>query len=342
LCQQPVSLRPDGIASSVAWGGFIAMIAHTAGSPLAAIDIGTNTIRLLVARATLASGQPGLEELASRTATVRLGYGIERTGRFDPARLALAVETVREYHLVARECGADPILVVATSATRDAANGAELVARIAATTGLQAEIIGGAREAALTFAGATAGLSLTGTVLVADLGGGSLELIVSQDGALVSAASLQIGSGRLTERHIAADPPDEAMVARVTDDAATAIAPEARGAPAIARAILVGGTAKALAVLAPQPGTPFSMTEARIARALAVLCREPAAVLAARTGLDPERVRTLAAGAAIIGAILAAYRLDTATIGTGGIREGILLDYLRHTGVDGGVPSSIT
>ncbi len=310
-------------------------------APLAAIDIGTNTIRLLVVRAITVGGEPGLEQLASRTATVRLGYGIERTGRFDPVRLALAVETVREYHDLAQELGAAPILVVATSATRDAANGAELVERIAATTGLHTEIVGGAREAALTFAGTTAGLALAGTLLVADLGGGSLELIVSRDGALLSSTSLQIGSGRLTERHIPEDPPDEAMVARVTDDAAAAIAPEARDAPAIDLVILVGGTAKALAVLAPEPEAPLIMNGDRIARALTLLGREPSATLAARVGLDPERVRTLPAGAAIIGAILAAYRLDTATIGAGGIREGLLLDYLRHGGAGGGIPSVI-
>lgn len=306
------------------------MIAHNANDPLAAIDIGTNTIRLLVARATRSGEQLGLEEVASRTATVRLGYGIERTGRFDPARLALAVETVREYRQLAQELGATPILIVATSATRDAANGGELVERIAAATGLHTEIIGGAREAALTFAGTTAGLSLAGTLLVADLGGGSLELIVSRDGALLSSVSLQIGSGRLTERHIPGDPPDEAMVARVASDAATTIAPEARDAPAIDRAILVGGTAKALAVLVPQPDAPLNITGARLAQAAALLLREPSVTLAMRSGLDPERVRTLPAGAAIIGAILAAYRLETATIGAGGIREGILLDYLRQ------------
>jgi exopolyphosphatase/guanosine-5'-triphosphate,3'-diphosphate pyrophosphatase len=313
------------------------MMSANVSTPLAAIDIGTNTIRLLVARPVRVGGQIGLEQLASRTATVRLGYGIERTGRFDPTRLALAVETVGEYGRIARELGAAPVLVVATSATRDAANGAELVERIATTTGLQTEIVGGEREAALTFAGTTAGLALSGTLLVADLGGGSLELILSRDGALRSSASLQIGSGRLTERHIPGDPPTEAMVARAVSDAAAAIAPEARDAPAIDRAILVGGTAKALAVLAPQPDAPLTMDAARIARALQLLAGESSATLAARVELDPERVRTLPAGAAIIGALLAAYRLDAATIGSGGIREGILLDYLRRAGADSGV-----
>lgn len=316
------------------------MSAANANRPLAAIDIGTNTIRLLVSRAVSRGGQIGLEELASRTATVRLGYGIERTGRFDPARLDRAVETVAEYARLARELGAAPILVVATSATRDAANGVELVDRIAATTGLQSEIIGGEREAALTFAGTTAGLTLAGTLLVADLGGGSLELIVSRDGALLSSVSLQIGSGRLTERHIAKDPPEEAMVAGAERDAAAAIAPEARAAPAIDSAILVGGTAKALAVLAPQPDAPMILSRERIAWAVRILCAEPSAALAARVGLDPERVLTLPAGAAIIGALLAAYRQDTVTIGSGGIREGILLDWVRRAAAE--APSAAT
>lgn len=308
----------------------------TAAPPLAAIDIGTNTIRLLVARPTWAGGALGLEPLASETATVRLGYGVERTGRFESARINRAVETVAEYGRIAAGLGASPILVAATSAARDAANGAELGARIAAMSGLTVQIIGGAREAALTFAGATAGESLAGTLLVADLGGGSLELIVARDGALLSAASLQVGSGRLTERHIPDDPPAEAAMMAAADDARATLAPHAADAPPIGRAILVGGTAKALAVLVPTPDAPLALTTERLARAAALLTGADSATLAARHRLDPERVRTLPAGAAIIGAILAAYRLAAGTIGSGGIREGLLLDYLRHAGPPGG------
>lgn len=309
----------------------------TALPPLAAIDIGTNTIRLLVARPTWEGGVLGLQPLASETATVRLGYGVERTGRFDPARLDSAVETVGEYQRLAAEFGASPILVAATSATRDATNGAELGERIAATCGLTLQIIAGEREAALTFAGATAGESLDGTLLVADLGGGSLELIVSRDGGLTSVVSLQVGSGRLAERHIPSDPPMETEILAAAHNARAAITPHTAVTPLIERAILVGGTAKALAILVPAPDASPTLTTAQLMRATALLTSAKSAHLAAQYDLDPERVRTLAAGAAIIGAILAAYQLDVATIGSGGIREGLLLDYLRNTASSEGI-----
>ncbi len=298
--------------------------------PLAAIDIGTNTIRLLVAVPVWEGDALGLRPLASRTATVRLGYGVERTGRLDLERLARAVATIEEYRQLATELGATPILLAATSAVRDADNGPEFRAQIAATSGLELEIVAGEREAALTFAGATAGQSLVGTVLVGDLGGGSLELIASRDGAILSAVSLQIGSGRLTERHIASDPPDGAMIAAAEADARALITPLAAGTPVVDRLIMVGGTATSIAVLVPRPDATLALTARRLAGATALLLGAPAGELAAETGLDVERVRTLPAGVAIIGAILAAYGLDTAMVGTGGIREGLLLDSLRQ------------
>jgi exopolyphosphatase/guanosine-5'-triphosphate,3'-diphosphate pyrophosphatase len=298
--------------------------------PLAAIDIGTNTIRLLVASPVEEGDTLGLRRLATRTATVRLGYGVERTGQLDPERLERAVATIEEYRQVAADLGADPILLAATSAVRDAENGPELRERIAATSGLDLQIVAGDREAALTFAGATAGQSLAGTLLVADLGGGSLELIVSQDGAILSAVSLQLGSGRLTERHVHADPPDQETIAAAQADARAMLDPQAAAGPAVDRLIIVGGTATSIPVLVPRPNETNTITVRRLAGAAAILTGSPVAELAAQTGLDPERVRTLPAGVAIIGAILAAYGLDAATVGSGGIREGLLLDHLRN------------
>src|SRR4051794_19724226 len=155
--------------------------------PLAAIDIGTNTIRLLVASPVEEGDTLGLRPLTTRTATVRLGYGVERTGRLDPERLERAVATIEEYRQIAADLKAEPILLAATSAVRDAENGPELRERIAATSGLDLQIVAGDREAALTFAGATAGQSLAGALLVADLGGGSPEVVVSQGGGVSSA-----------------------------------------------------------------------------------------------------------------------------------------------------------
>lgn len=308
---------------------------NTDTTPLASIDIGTNTIRLLVASPAFDGGAIDLTPLASRTATVRLGHGVERTGRIEQERLDRAVATVEEYRQIAAEHGATTIFVAATSAVRDASNGPELRERIAATSGLAVEIIGGDREAALTFAGATLGQALTGTLLVADLGGGSLELIAARDGAILSAVSLQLGSGRLTERHVTADPPDRAMIAAAEADARDLLDPQAAATPAIDRLIVVGGTAQSIPVLVPRPNEARTLTPRRLEGAVAVLTGTPVADLAAATGLDPERVRTLPAGVAIIRAMLGAYGLNLAQISTGGMREGLILDHIRRTAAPG-------
>ena len=300
-------------------------------APLASIDIGTNTLRLLVARPVRVGDAVDLATLDSRTATVRLGYGVERTGRIEPERLARAVATVQEFRQIALGHGTTTIFLAATSAVRDASNGPELRERIAATTGLTVEIIAGEREAELTFAGATLGQSLAGRLVVADLGGGSLELIAAEDGAIESAVSLQLGSGRLTERHVNADPPDRAMIAAAEADARAILAPQAARTATVDRLIVVGGTAQSVPVLVPRPQETRELTRRRLEGAVAVLTGAPVASLAAETGLDPERVRTLPAGVAIIRALLDAYGLDLALLSIGGLREGLILDHLRRT-----------
>jgi exopolyphosphatase/guanosine-5'-triphosphate,3'-diphosphate pyrophosphatase len=300
--------------------------------PLAAIDIGTNTIRLLVATPVISDGVMRLQSLLTRTETVRLGFGVEQSGQLAPERLARAVATVEEFRQLAAQYDAAPVLVVATSAVRDAANGAELQEQIAATSGLEVQIVAGRREAELTFMGATAGESLAGTLLVADLGGGSLELIVARNGEISKAESLQIGSGRLTERHVTTDPPDQTAITAVEADARASLAAFASGVPAIARGIIVGGTATSLLVLAPRPTETGALTHRRLMAAAVLLTGAPAAALAAETGLDPERVRTLPAGVGIIRALLQAFDLPLASIGSGGIREGLLLEHVRGSG----------
>lgn len=300
-------------------------------TPLASIDIGTNTLRLLVASPTFDGDAIGLTQLASRTATVRLGHGVERTGQIEQERLDRAVATVEEFRQIAAEHGATTIFVAATSAVRDASNGPELRERIKETSGLTVEIIGGDREAALTFAGATLGQSLAGTLLVADLGGGSMELIAARNGAILSAVSLQLGSGRLTERHVTADPPERAMVAAAEADARALLDPAAAKTPPVDRLIVVGGTAQSIPILLPRPNEARTLTPRRLAGAVAILTGASVADLAAATGLDPERVRTLPAGVAIIRALLGAYGLDLAQISTGGMREGLMLVHIRRT-----------
>lgn len=302
------------------------------GQPMAAIDIGTNSIRLLVARPTAAGD--ALATLLDESVTARLGMGVEETGRLEPARLERAVEVVAEFQRLARHHRAAAVVVVATSAVRDASNGVLLARRIAAATGLELEIISGDEEARLTFAGATLGQPRAGALLVADLGGGSLELIAARDGQVQHLESLQLGSGRLTERHVHGDPPDRDAIAAIERDATTLLAPVARAVGAIDRCIVTGGTARSLPLLIRQP-EKTTLTRRDLAAAGSAVLAAQADELARATGLDGARARTLAAGATIIDALLLAFHLHETHVASGGLREGLLLDRLPRAAASG-------
>lgn len=301
---------------------------HPAPSgPMAAIDIGTNSIRLLIA--SVGGPDVALSTLRDESATVRLGTGVEETGRLDPGRMEHAVDTIVGFHQLARRYHASPILIAATSAVRDAGNGDELRRRITGATGLEPRIISGEEEARLTYAGATMGEPRAGAVLVADLGGGSLELIVARDGIVERLESLRLGSGRLTERHVNTDPPVRDALATIARDASAVLTPLAPTLGTIDRCILVGGTAQSLPVVTRQ-GDARTLTRAGLAATLEVLLATPVATVAGRSGLDEPRVRTLAAGAAIIDTLLAVCGLDGGMVRHGGLRQGLILDSLSR------------
>ena len=171
---------------------------------VAAIDCGTNSIRLLV---TDLDGDHK-HDLAREMRIVRLGQGVDRTGRLDAAALARTVDACAEYAQIIREHGASRIRFCATSATRDASNADTFNRAVYETFEVEPDVLSGAEEAALTFMGAARDLpDLPDPVLVVDIGGGSTELIVGSAGEVDVAASVDIGSVRLTERHLADDPP---------------------------------------------------------------------------------------------------------------------------------------
>ncbi|WP_055557687.1 Ppx/GppA phosphatase family protein [Streptomyces sp. NBRC 110028] len=173
---------------------------------VAAVDCGTNSIRLLVADADPATG--GLTELDRRMKIVRLGQGVDRTGRLAPEALERTFAACREYAEVIRELGAERVRFVATSASRDAENREEFVRGVVDILGVEPEVITGDQEAEFSFTGATKELTghahLSGPFLVVDLGGGSTEF-VSGDERVRAARSVDIGCVRLTERHLVVD-----------------------------------------------------------------------------------------------------------------------------------------
>lgn len=206
---------------------------------VAAIDCGTNTIRLLVADVVRdPSGAPRLEPLHRSNEIVRLGQGVDRTGRLDEEALARTLEVVRRYAAICERLGVDPAgghgRFVATSATRDASNRADFVAGVRDILGIEPEVVSGQEEARLSFAGSLLGEGRrggeppAGTRLVVDLGGGSTELVLGEH-APASAISMDTGSVRITERYLAAGvTPDaeaaaRADVRRLLDSAAAVV-----------------------------------------------------------------------------------------------------------------------
>ncbi|MDP9365942.1 MAG: hypothetical protein M3Q10_17275, partial [Chloroflexota bacterium] len=183
----------------------------------AAIDIGSNSIKMTVARAGL---DGGLDEFAWRSETVRLGAGLETEGRLRDDRIEAAVTVLQAFTAEARALGANRVVAVATEATRAAANGPAFLARLARETGIEVRVIDGDEEAGLTFRGLATSTDTTGQVVVADIGGGSTELIAATDGAVRAARSIPLGSGRLTDRLIVADPPTAAEIAACRQAAA--------------------------------------------------------------------------------------------------------------------------
>jgi exopolyphosphatase/guanosine-5'-triphosphate,3'-diphosphate pyrophosphatase len=163
---------------------------------VAAFDCGTNSLRLLIAD--VEDGR--LVDVLRRTELVRLGHGVDRTGRFDPEALARTLAVTRDYAELVREAGAERVRFVATSATRDAADREDFLGAVERIIGVRPETISGEEEAALSFRGALSAVDAPRPVLVVDLGGGSTELVLG--GADPEQAhSMDVGSVRLTERH---------------------------------------------------------------------------------------------------------------------------------------------
>ncbi|MFJ4409838.1 exopolyphosphatase [Streptomyces sp. NPDC088910] len=215
---------------------------------VAAVDCGTNSIRLLVADVDPATG--ALTDLDRRMRIVRLGQGVDRTGRLAPEALERTFAACREYAEVIAEHGvsADRVRFVATSASRDAENRDDFVRGVVSLLGVEPEVISGDQEAAYSFTGATRGLTgaeaLDTPYLVVDIGGGSTEFVLGDD-TVTAARSVDIGCVRLTERHLVADgavvdPPTGDRVAAIRADIDAALDEAARAVPLDRARTLVG------------------------------------------------------------------------------------------------------
>lgn len=284
---------------------------------LGCIDIGSNTTRLLVADR--AGGQ--LRWVHQERAFTRIAQELLAEDRLGAAKVAEVVETVRGQLRSARAHGATRVRLVATAAIRRAANGGELVAAIQADTGLPVAVLSDREEARLAFVGVAGTLESRpgGELGVVDVGGGSSELAVGTVPDQVRWwASVPVGSAILAAPQECADPPTPAQLDRSRSRIAAVLSD--LEVPRPATAVAAGGSATSLGRLAG----PVLRAD-NLERALAFLTVTPAAEVAARFGIDPERARLLPAGLLILEAAMGAFGVPL-RVGRGGIREGVLLE----------------
>ncbi|MFD8144858.1 exopolyphosphatase [Streptomyces sp. NPDC059708] len=213
---------------------------------VAGIDCGTNSIRLLVADCDPATGE--LVELDRRMTIVRLGQGVDKTGRLAPEALERTFAACREYAAVIKELGAERVRFVATSASRDAENRADFVRGVLDILGVEPEVISGEQEAEFSFTGATRELTgrtdLERPFLVVDIGGGSTEFVVGER-HVRAARSVDVGCVRMTERHLVVDgevtdPPTAGQIAAMRADIEAALDLAAEAVPLAEARTLVG------------------------------------------------------------------------------------------------------
>ena len=299
---------------------------------VAAIDCGTNSIRLLIAdvdpdRATLTDVDRLME-------IVRLGQGVDTTGRLAPEALDRTLKALSGYAALIAERGAEAVRMVATSATRDAANAGEFVRRVTEILGTGPEVLSGDEEARLSFLGATAelGPQVASPYLVVDIGGGSTEFVLGAGSEVTSALSVNIGCVRMTERHLRADPPSAAQVTAATADIDAAIARAAAVVDATQARTLVGlaGSVTTVAGIALDlPGyDPERLHHAQLS---AAQVHEVTTRLLAQTRADraripvmhPGRIDVIGAGALILDRIMTRLGFADVLVSEHDILDGI-------------------
>lgn len=308
---------------------------------VAAIDCGTNSLRLLVADVDPGAGR--LTDVERRMEIVRLGQGVDSTGRLAPGALERTLRVLSGYARIIGDLSAEAVRMVATSATRDAANAADFVQGVTSVLGLEPEVLGGTEEARLSFTGATAEFGASsgppGPYLVVDIGGGSTEFVVGDGQATrdsgpagVSAVSVDIGCVRLTERHLRSDPPRPAEISAAAADIDAALDTVAAAIPVTTARSLVGlaGSVTTVAGLALGLGeydsgrihhtrVPAEQVTAQTRRLLSQTRAERAALGV----MHPGRVDVIAGGAMVLERIMQRFGFGEVLASEHDILDGI-------------------
>src|SRR5215469_8959004 len=309
---------------------------------VAAIDCGTNSLRLLVADVDPAAGS--LADVDRRLELVRLGQGVDATGRLAPEALARTLRVLRSYAAIIEAAGVSAVRMAATSATRDAANAGEFVAGVRAVLGIEPEVLSGEEEARLSFTGATAELAghAAGPYLVADIGGGSTEFVLGDAAAAgevpgtgpgpADAVSVNIGCVRMTERHLRGDPPASAEVAAARADIDAALDVVEAKIPVTAARTLVGLAGSVTTVAALAMGLDgYDASRIHHSRISAASVNEQTARLLGQTRAEraslavmhPGRVDVIGGGALVLMRIMARFGFGEVLVSEHDILDGL-------------------
>jgi exopolyphosphatase/guanosine-5'-triphosphate,3'-diphosphate pyrophosphatase len=295
----------------------------------AAIDIGSNTTRVLVAEP--AEGQ--LRKVMEQRAYTRIGKASQHNGAIDAEKVAEVADVVATQVRLAEEIGAEAIRTVATAAIREATNRDDIVAEIARVAGMPVEVLSEHEEGRLAFLGATKTLGhpVEGEVAVVDVGGGSSEVVLGSAEGLRSVQSFKVGSGSLADDFLSNDPPSPSELRAVREYIAEFLEEVEFEQPN--QAVAVGGSATSLRTL-----VGAALEYETLERAIRVLTGAPIADVAKRFELDPRRVRILPTGVLLLEK-LSELLGQPLQIGKGGLREGVILDLLNGTA--NGNPSAL-
>lgn len=295
---------------------------------VAAIDCGTNSIRLLVADVS----QAGLVDVVRRMEIVRLGEGVDRSGKFRPEAIERTRTVLADYTRELRDLGARRVRMVATSASRDVTNREAFRAMVVQTLGAQPEVITGDEEARLSFVGATRHVSgLEAPYLVLDIGGGSTEFILGTS-SVDSAVSVDVGCVRLTERHLHSDPPTAGEVAAAVGDIRAGIAQAAQIVPLHQLGTLVGvagtvttvvGLALALPAYDAAQIHHAQVSYDQVAEVTAMLLGATRRDRAALPGMHPGRVDVIGAGALVLRTVMQLAGADSVLASEHDILDGV-------------------
>ena len=303
--------------------------------PAAAIDCGTNSTRLLIAR----PGGPQLERVNRIT---RLGEGVDRTRRLAPGAIGRTMAALADYRQLMDRHGVERVRMTATSAARDATNRDEFFDEAEKIVGVRPELLAGTEEGRLSFAGATAELDpASGPWLVVDIGGGSTELVTgpAADGGPVAVRSLDVGCVRLTERHLAGDPPTpaetEAARAHVAELLDEAVAAEAA---LLGAATMVGlaGTVACLAAVDQQLAAyerdrvhHYRLRADRVEAVLARLSTMTAGQRRLVPGVEAERADVIVGGTIVLAEVMRRFGFDECLTSEADILDGLVLSTAR-------------